>query len=136
MLHVIDLVVDLYIPITYYFLHWLAGAGYFWRGDKMTTAHTATPWHVIGGFILSKITGQPIAEQVYDSKEAGTSLDLIVSAVNNTAGQGINPEAVPDMLKALEKVLPIIELMHGGRYSLLRNAVRSAIAKAKGDNHA
>jgi len=45
-----------------------------------------------------------------DSKEGESNLTAIVTAVNNTYHKGINPEAVPEMLSALEALVKTRDL--------------------------
>lgn len=61
--------------------------------------------------------------------EVEANAALICSAVNNTSVRGINPEAVPDMLEALER---IIESLKEGATLAHSDVVfaRAAITKA------
>lgn len=108
------------------------------------TAHTATPWHIGVRTAHSKrdIYGQQgeliaLADGVHNSlATAQANAALIVSAVNNTAGHGINPEAVPDILKALRDLLFHVEEYmdfgkQGGQEAVLQKAARAALLKAR-----
>lgn len=74
--------------------------------DKMT----ATPWRIVettndpdfvGDLLGKNLTG--IAGIYAGNEYSASDAAHIVSAINNTYGQEINPEAVPDMLKALQR---------------------------------
>lgn len=130
--------------------------------DKMTEINigiTPTPWVAGGSFpykgnegyifavtnrpeiLVCKTFGSidentpPIGEQMENSK-------AIVSAVNNTYGAGIDPEAVRDLLKELQDlqgrcerarvILQETTSASGGNWGILdTSAAKAAIEKAK-----
>jgi uncharacterized protein (DUF1786 family) len=52
-----------------------------------------------GGFYIAHQEG------IRSAEERDKIASAIVSAVNNTYGAGVNPEAIPNMLNALKKVM-------------------------------
>lgn len=58
--------------------------------------------------------------------------EAIITAVNNTYGAGINPEAVPDMLKALKEAKRMYESVQpAGGWQGVYESIKSAINDAK-----
>lgn len=91
------------------------------------TQHAPEPWHAspIGGArIISGSDGWTIAETPGASEVEKPNAERIVSCVNSCAG--INPEAVPDLIKALEGVVRVAD-----RNTVEFTAARAALAKAK-----
>lgn len=69
-------------------------------------------------------------DNIRNENERGIIAAGIVSAINNTYGAGINPEAVPDMLKALNDILPYLEAK-GTNGNHWVNQIKESINKSK-----
>jgi hypothetical protein len=93
------------------------------------TAHTPEPWTTnpdinrLGWIIESSATGEEVAITRFRPNAA-----RIVACVNACAG--INPEAVPDMLAALQDALDTTDFEHGP-WRPWHDAARAALAKAR-----
>jgi len=80
---------------------------------------TPTPWELLPNlqimghqrwYEIQSKAGIEIAiiyPEHHERTVAKKNAEAIVSAVNNTYGAGINPEAVPDMLKSLNAILNV-----------------------------
>jgi hypothetical protein len=78
---------------------------------------TAGTWYVSdipqqeGFYVYSRDNTHSAIARVYtentNSKEAAGNAEIIVSAVNNTVGQNINPLAVPDLVNAVRLILQL-----------------------------
>ena len=77
--------------------------------------------HAQGVYLLALQSGAPISENKENAK-------AIVSAMNNTYGSGVNPIAVPDLLKAAIWALNALEFVGEPDAS---KALEAAIDKAK-----
>lgn len=73
----------------------------------MENKMTPTPWtsdgcqvHAKGKYLLAAQSGSSLEEDKANSI-------AIVSAVNNTYGKGINPEAVQDLLECLKNIVSV-----------------------------
>ena len=95
----------------------------------MKTAHTATPWKVSSGSVnnsrwwdITSTNGLPSPCYIGEAKEENAK--RIVACVN--ACEGINPEAVPEMLEALQQAAFAIPTTHG-----CFEVVRAALLKAR-----
>lgn len=93
----------------------------------MSTKHTPTPWRVTDDhharFVMIRHQDYSAIAQTAEEADA----KHIVSCVN--ACEGINPEAVPDMLSALKEVAKDLRALGIAGEPLDR--IRAAIAKAE-----
>ena len=101
----------------------------------MKTQHTPEPWMVEGSNVWQEngldVDQSSIATTHGPNAEA--IAQRIVACVN--ACRGINPEAVPDLLKAASIALAEIEMKNahfGMRTSTATEALRAALSKATG----
>lgn len=93
---------------------------------------TAAPWRIDErGFVL----GRGLNWAIIDPDDVSRAdITAIVSAINNTYGASINPEAVPDMKKVLIELLAQFEKVVEPKYTLdfmLIKEAKAAIEKAK-----
>jgi len=99
----------------------------------MTAKHTPEPWKTYqedsdSVHVLSDDYGRIVTlhRAPYDPTDVAANAKHIVSCVNNC--QGINPEAVPDLLEVLKRIMPY--LINGEIPVLLERHARAAIARA------
>lgn len=119
---------------------------------------TPTPWEIQTRFLIGNpdkvfINGHSnVCELRIGNRsmsEGNADAEAIVSAINNTYGAGINPEAVPELIKAAIALLayeqkeglfddyvnngdgysPTLEV--SGTLRIILNAIKSTIEKAK-----
>ena len=99
--------------------------------DKMTP----TPWevrepitHMFASIIAAKSLDQvdSYVAAIFKSDDCEMNASAIVSAVNNTYGSGINPEAVPELLRALKEVISVSD-----RKTDIYDRAKAAIKKAR-----
>jgi hypothetical protein len=104
---------------------WVAGGSFPYKGNEGYIFATSMRPEILVCKTFGSIDENtpPLGEQMENSK-------AIVCAVNNTYGQSINPEAVPDMLAALNKCLEYFHYQnnHSGATPV---AVATAVRKAK-----
>lgn len=88
------------------------------------------PWEIVGNNVESKdMSLIYIGESDLPPDEDKANAHAIVTAVNNTYGAGINPEAVPDLLKVLTALWD--DSCKGGIHrNLILESAKAAIEKA------
>ena len=88
----------------------------------MAIQHTQGKWSILdtednSPLIYCEQKAKTIAEvnpkcgahySITETDEVQANAQLIVDAVNNTAGKGINPNAVPGLLEALKNLLGVL----------------------------
>lgn len=105
----------------------------------MNNNMTPTPWekeYDDNGFYVIKADKMPrpyIVATGNESDADGFNADAIVSAVNATYGNGINPEAVKDLYEALVLALQHFDDGHhiSPKSAKQRDAIKAAIDKSK-----
>ena len=99
----------------------------------MTTKHTPGPWRIgdAGHTVFGPPNGEP-APKIIAGGLTRANARRIVACVN--ACEGINPEAVPDLLQACKAALAYMIDDKASDVSGERalSAIRAAIAKAEG----
>jgi hypothetical protein len=109
--------------------------------EKPNAAHTPEPWYVAEGRSgpSLRLDNHGIAG-VMMVPASFANLSRAASCVNSCAG--INPEAVPDLLAALEAVLPLAQAYYQtlpddgpeqDHYINVIKAARAALAEAQGE---
>lgn len=96
----------------------------------MNTKHTQGEWEVAERFNIiadGEYVGDTYQPYITDEK-CEANAKAIVTAVNNTYGKGINPEAVPDLLGALRTLL---QVNHHDQEALLNAQEISVLAIKK-----
>lgn len=68
--------------------------------------HSPFPWYRHPEMVIMSGEGKDVVAVAYASEEDGK---LILSAVNSTYGQGINPESVKDLYEAVNKLMHYAE---------------------------
>lgn len=104
--------------------------------NKMSPA----PWKIAAtpsqtGGSLSDANGNKFLRVYSYSNTKEEDASAIVSAVNNTYGSGVNPEAVPDLLKALKAMVMTEDLRSNNNKNYIftpsYHSAKAAIDKAK-----
>ena len=86
------------------------GPWYFSKGEFNGEQHNETALGSImakteWNWVIAEVQSSCWENQIEEDKESYDNAAAIVTAVNNTYHKGINPEAVPEMLEAIECAL-------------------------------
>lgn len=92
---------------------------------------TPTPWrnavtHILGNAPVT------ICRFGDDNKNWEVDRSAIVSAINNTYGSGINPEAVPGLMDAIVELVSAFDnLVEQGDTTVAKNRINRYVGEAK-----
>lgn len=94
----------------------------------MSNQITPTPWHITSEGIKSESREWYI---IGEGEVSSADSAAIVSAINNTYGQQINPESIPEVLRTFKNLIEYFEwLITDLDFPAYREA-KAAIEKAK-----